>query len=119
MSHKHKFTNYAKPQQAAPVKPEVVNTPVVEEPVVNPEPPVVTPEPPVISEVKEVIGVVANCAKLNVREKATTNADIVCELTAGSEVMIDESKSTNDFYKICTASGVEGFCMKKFITVNS
>jgi hypothetical protein len=35
----------------------------------------------------------------------------------GAEVAINKEESTAEFYKVCTASGVEGFCMKKFITV--
>jgi hypothetical protein len=31
--------------------------------------------------------------------------------------MIDEKESTEEFYKVCTAAGIEGFCMKKFIAI--
>ena len=34
-----------------------------------------------------------------------------------SEVEIDLGNSTDDFYKICTASGAEGYCQKEFITI--
>lgn len=117
MSHKHhnnNYTNYSKPQNVAPaveaeVKEEVV-TPVIEEPAA----PV---EEPVIEEVKEIIGVVTECAKLNVRKAATTDSDVVTTLLIGTEVMIDEEQSTEDFYKICTEAGIEGYCMKKFINI--
>ena len=62
-------------------------------------------------------GVVAGCAKLNVREEPDLFADIVCQLEKGAEVVIDENESTEDFYKIYTASGMAGFCMKKFVTL--
>ena len=63
------------------------------------------------------IGVVANCNKLNVREKPTVEAPVVCEVVCQTELMIDENESTEEFYKVFTMSGLEGFCMKKFITV--
>ena len=72
---------------------------------------------PAIEEPKPVIGVVTGCNKLNVRKMPKPDAAVVSELVASSEVMIDEDKSTVEFYKVCTASGVEGFCMKKFITI--
>ena len=62
-------------------------------------------------------GEVANCTKLNVREHPYATADIVCVIKVGTELMIDEAESTNEFYKVCTASGVEGYCMKKFVTI--
>ena len=84
--------------------------PVVREPVnVVPEEPVVeTPIP-------EVVGVVTGCSRLNVRAKPDTDASVVCVIPKSSEVTIDESESTEDFYKVCTAAGAEGFCMKEFI----
>lgn len=64
------------------------------------------------------IGTVVNCAKLNVRKNPSVNADIICELLKLAEVMISDSESTDEFYKINTDSGIEGFCMKKYIAVN-
>lgn len=63
------------------------------------------------------IGLVTNCKKLNVREKPTVEAQVVCEIVCSTELMIDEKESTEEFYKVCTASGIEGFCMKKFIAI--
>lgn len=65
------------------------------------------------------IGLVSNCKKLNVREKPTIESSIVCEIVCRTELIIDEKESTEEFYKIFKASGIEGFCMKKFITVQS
>ena len=62
------------------------------------------------------IGVV-NCNKLNVREEPSLDSTIVCEVNSQTELMIDKSESTDNFYKVFTASGIEGFCMKKFISV--
>lgn len=62
-----------------------------------------------------VTGVVVNCAKLNVREKPSIDAEVVCVLDVMSEFEIDVNKTTNDWYSICTAAGIEGYCMKKFV----
>jgi hypothetical protein len=83
--------------------------PPVEEPVVKVVEPVVeTPKP-------EVVGVVVDCAKLNVRAQPNPRATVVCVIPQSSEVTVDEAESTEEFYKVCTAAGAEGFCMKEFI----
>lgn len=122
MSHKHhNYTNYSKPQ-TAPVEPVVEDdtvVPVIEEVV---EEVVEATEPEIeeaVEEVTEVIGVVTDCVKLNVRKAPNATAEIICTIPLGTEVMIDEDKSTGDFYAICTEAGVEGYCMKKFINTNS
>lgn len=61
------------------------------------------------------LGKVVGCVKLNVREEPSIKASVVFEIVAGSTVFIDETCSTDEFYKICTEHGVEGYCMKKFI----
>lgn len=60
-------------------------------------------------------GVVANCAKLNVREEPSVDAEVVCVLDVMSEIKIDVNKSDNEWLKIYTANGVEGYCMRKFV----
>ena len=64
---------------------------------------------------KTVKGTVSNCAKLNVREKPSLTAEVVCVLDAMSEIEIDVAKSTAEWFYICTATGAEGYCMKKFV----
>ena len=63
------------------------------------------------------MGFVTNCKKLNIREEPRTDATIICEVDYQTELMIDENESTEEFYKVFTAAGIEGFCMKKFITI--
>lgn len=60
---------------------------------------------------------VVTCALLNVRETPTKDAKILTKVKQGNEIMIDFSASTDDFYSICTQTGVEGYCMKQFIEV--
>lgn len=85
-------------------------------PAVISEPEVVAP---IISEIEtpKNLGKVIDCVKLNVREEPNTKASVIFEINVGSTVFIDETCSTDDFYKICTEHGVEGYCMKKFIEI--
>ena len=76
----------------------------------------------ITEEVKETkpepkIGIVTDCIKLNVRKNPNPNAEIICEVSAATDLMIDEEQSTDIFYKVFTAAGVEGYCMKKFVTI--
>lgn len=61
-------------------------------------------------------GYVFGCARLNVRNAPRSNAGIICEIVCDTEVEVDEQESTNDFYKICTSSGIEGYCVKSYIS---
>ena len=70
-----------------------------------------------LEEDEVILGVVDNCGKLNVRFRPNPHSDVECVLDADAEVMIDEDESTNEYYKVITASGVEGYCLKKYITV--
>ena len=121
------YTKYAKvtnepveevvetPVEPEPVPEEPVE-PVVEEMVAEPEPEVVPEEPETEPEAPQrKTGRVFNCAKLNVRQEPKATASVVCEISCHTEVEIDEEESTDDFYKIYTASGIEGFCMKSYI----
>ena len=69
-------------------------------------------------EIMVVTGVVANCAKLNVRAKADASAAVVCVLDVATEVVIDPDKSTKEWFKVSTAAGVDGYCMRKFVNAN-
>ena len=69
-------------------------------------------------EVKDVIGIVFGCDKLNVRKEPSKEAQVLCVLDKTSEVKIDmKANTTPDFYKVVTATGVEGYCMSKYILV--
>lgn len=63
-------------------------------------------------------GVVANCAKLNVRVKPSVKTDVVCVLDAKTEVTIDVDKSNDEWLKVRTAAGADGYCMRKFVDAN-
>ena len=71
-----------------------------------------------IESVKTHTGVVYNCEKLNIRKSASKDSDVVAVVDVGSELLIDTAKSTYNFYKVCTASGIEGYCMSGFVKVD-
>lgn len=56
-------------------------------------------------------------AKLNVRKLPSSNAEVVTVINQNTPVLIDTEESTSDWYKVSTATGAVGYCMKKFITV--
>lgn len=65
-----------------------------------------------------VIGRVAGCKLLNVRQKPISNSDIVCVLEADTKVKVELSRSTNEWFKITTGSGIKGYCMRSFVSTN-
>lgn len=58
---------------------------------------------------------VVNCIRLRVRSEPRLGDNVICEISQGTTVMIDKSKSTSDYYKIYTEAGVEGYCQKPYI----
>ena len=120
----HNYTNYSTPKtnpvhdESTPVNQEVENeNPVNDNVPANDQ---ITKAAEVVPEPEEaptVIGTVVDCVRLRVRESASSNAEVICEIPKDSDVLIDENKSTDEFYKVCTESGAEGFCMKKFIAL--
>lgn len=68
-------------------------------------------------EVESVVkGKVTDCVKLNVRRGAVLTSDIREVIEEGSTVEINEKRSTEEWYRVRTKSGTEGFCMKEYIT---
>lgn len=65
----------------------------------------------------ELVGVVVDCTKLNVRKTPNPYGEVIGTIDVNAEVTIDDESSTAEYYKICTAAGAEGFCMKKFIQI--
>jgi uncharacterized protein YgiM (DUF1202 family) len=65
----------------------------------------------------ELIGIVVNCNLLNVRKEADSDSGIICTVSALSELMINLTESTDEFYKVYTVTGVEGFCLKKYVAI--
>ena len=99
-------------QEVAPVVETVVETAV--------EPEVVAPVAP-IEEAKQpdiLSAIVVDCAKLNVREEPSPKANVVAIIDASNEVVVYDSESFGNYYKVCTASGIEGYCVKDYLKLN-
>lgn len=63
-----------------------------------------------------VTGTVAGCTKLNVRSNPAVDADILAVVDNNTVVEIDPARSDNKWLKITTASGIDGYCMRKFVS---
>lgn len=63
-------------------------------------------------------GFVSGCIRLNVRKDPTVKSDVVCVIENDTELAISLNESTDDFYKVSTAAGIDGFCMKKYVTID-
>lgn len=70
-----------------------------------------------VEEAVETVGFVDNCEHLRVRKESNVDSEELCIISKLSEVVIDLDNSTDYFYKVTTSEGVEGYCMKKFITI--
>ena len=69
------------------------------------------------SKEETVTGEVINCTRLNIRKKPDSHSEVATVVNSGTELMIYPDSSTAEWYKVYTESGVEGFCMKNFVTV--
>ena len=70
-----------------------------------------------VEESVQTVGFVDNCECLRVRKESNVDSEELCIINKLSEVVIDLDNSTDYFYKVTTSEGVEGYCMKKFITI--
>lgn len=114
---KKNYTNYSKPNR--PVEEQPVVAPAEAEVIVDDllEPDTTEKtldEEPVAAE--PVYGFVTGCAKLRVRADASTNAEVLDELSKDTRVTITDT--VGDWYAVTVNDGLEGFCMKKFIVIN-
>lgn len=60
---------------------------------------------------------VANCLRLHIFTEPNMESDIVCKVRYLTELAVDLDNSTDDFYKVHTAIGAEGFCRKDLVTI--
>lgn len=127
-NHKHNYTQYSEKKQhnqnVNPVEKSTITEEVKMDSAPAPvnTPNIAQPKPQLVQETVEtrplpetVAGMVVGCAKLNVRTEASLFSDVICELNVQSEIEINVNKSTKDWFYICTATGVEGYCMRKYV----
>lgn len=62
-------------------------------------------------------GNVTNCIKLNVRKEPNIKAAIVCEVALNTLLAIDPDKSNNEWLSVTTDTGINGFCMAKYVNI--
>lgn len=63
-------------------------------------------------------GVVINADLVNVFENPNDESAVLAHLSNSTQIMIDDDASTDKFYKIYTATSIEGYCEKRFISIN-
>ena len=74
-------------------------------------------EEPATIPVTELSGFVDGCDQLYVRKEGNKDSEPITIIKRSDEVVIDLENSTEYFYKVKTSEGVEGYCMKQFITI--
>ena len=78
------------------------------------EPEVIVPS----IENNEVIGKISGFEKLYVRKEASKDSEPVGIVTDKDDLSIDVARSTDDFYKVITSNGLEGYCIKEFVKID-
>ena len=66
----------------------------------------------------EVIGKISGFEKLYVRKEASKDSEPVGIVTDKDDLSIDVARSTDDFYKVITSNGLEGYCVKEFVKID-
>ena len=99
----------------ADVEQEPITDPVIEAEVEQAQE--IVEESQEVEEAVPTVGFVDNCECLRVRKESNVDSEELCIINKLSEVVIDLDNSTDYFYKVTTSEGVEGYCMKKFITI--
>lgn len=63
-------------------------------------------------------GLIIDCERLRLRSTAKIVDDnIIAEIQNGEKLLINLDESVKNFYKITTASGLEGFVAKQFVEI--
>ena len=82
------------------------------------EPEVIVPNIENNVENNEVIGKISGFEKLYVRKEASKDSEPVGIVTDKDDLSIDIARSTDDFYKVITSNGLEGYCVKEFVKID-
>lgn len=65
----------------------------------------------------DIVGVVTDCIKLNIRKKPDKNSEVVTIVDCLDKLNVYLDTSTDEWYAVRIASGLDGFCMKKYISI--
>ena len=82
------------------------------------EPEVIVPSIENNVENNEVIGKISGFKKLYVRKEASKDSEPIGIVTDKDDLSIDVARSTDDFYKVITSNGLEGYCVKEFVKID-
>ena len=82
------------------------------------EPEVIVPSIENNVENNEIIGKISGFEKLYVRKEASKDSEPVGIVTDKDDLSIDVAHSTDDFYKVITSNGLEGYCVKEFVKID-
>lgn len=58
-----------------------------------------------------------SAAKIYLRDGASKESKDLTILERGEELLIDLAKSTDEWYSVCTATGIEGYVMKTLVEI--
>lgn len=64
------------------------------------------------------IGVVTGCTRLNVRAEASFTSEVLTIVDAGVELQIHGVGTTDEFFKVTTEFGIDGYAMRQFVSIN-
>lgn len=129
MSHNKNYSKFSQKKENVNLEEifpetEVVEADVEQEPIMDPvveaeaeQAQEIVEESQEVEEAVPTVGFVDNCECLRVRKESNVDSEELCIINKLSEVVIDLDNSTDYFYKVTTSEGVEGYCMKKFITI--
>ena len=129
MSHNKNYSKFSQKKESVNLEEifpeiEVVEADVEQEPIMDPvveaeteQAQEIVEESQNVEEAVQTVGFVDNCECLRVRKESNVDSEELCIINKLSEVVIDLDNSTDYFYKVTTSEGVEGYCMKKFITI--
>ena len=66
---------------------------------------------------KKTLTGVVTCLRLHIHTEPNVDSEVVCKIRYLTEVEIDLNSSTDDFDKVCTETGAEGYCKKGEVTL--
>lgn len=67
---------------------------------------------------ESLVGYVTGCAKLNIRKEPYIKSDVICVVSEKDVLLVDQNKSTHEWYKVYTETGFDGYCMKQYVNVS-
>lgn len=59
----------------------------------------------------------ADCLRLHIHTRPDLDSEIVCKVRYLTDLIISRGESTEDFYKVYTATGATGYCKKDQVFV--